>query len=328
LDERADFEQEARARWSQYFLGFVEDNVVRDKPKVRYWNVLVSDRMDAIDAEWSSIHEVLKWADKHHEDQLLLDLVMLLVHYMDSRFLNVERVEYIKDTIKIAERIGHKEEEALLRLDALAWTYIEEGRLEEAYDQIMKGRAIVEQYRSEIQTADDLLALSFAWRARVRVEQGQSEDANRFINNALSCKCNPWITSRVYMAAGDIALKQNRNKDALLFYEKTAKTIVTYGGEGRGYQIDPRIGLALLAVGNLTEARKRFNALRANEAIPIGKLYGDYGLAMIAYKEDRKEDALRLVNETRKSLSRRTTSNLLLKLINQLFQYLQNDDAK
>ena len=78
------------------------------------------------------------------------------------------------------------------------------------------------------------------------------------------------------MAAGDIALKQNRSPEALRFYEEAAKSIEEYGGEGHGYQIDPRIGLAHLGVGNLEAARNRFNALRANEAIPIGKLYGRF----------------------------------------------------
>jgi hypothetical protein len=46
---------------------------------------------------------------------------------------------------------------------------------------------------------------------------------------------------------------------------------------------------------------------------------------MVAYKENRKEEARRLADETRKSLSRRTSSNLLLKLTNQLFQELEDD---
>ena len=319
------FEKAARDRWSKYFLQFIGKTIVREKPEVRYWNALVSDRMGAIDAEWPSIQEVLKWAEQHQQDELLLDLLMLLVHYMDSRFLNLERMTYIKKAVRVAHAMGRKEEEALLRMDALGWTYVEENRLEEAYEQIMRGFHIVEQYPSEIETADDLKALGFAWRARVRIEQQQSDEASQLIESALSLTCSPWIKSRVYMAAGDIALKQNNSKDALRFYEEAAKSIQEYGGEGHGYQVDPRIGLAHLSLGNLEQARKRFNALRANEAIPIGKLYGDYGLAMVAYKEDRKEEARRLADETRKSLSRRTSSNLLLKLTNQLFQELEDD---
>jgi len=327
LNRSQRFEEEARKRWSKYFLRFVRDNIVRERPAVRYWNALVSDTMGVIDPEWSSIHEVVKWADQNQQDELLLDLVMLLVHYLDSRFLNLERMTYIKKAVKIARTMGHKEEEALLRIDALGWTYVEENRLDEAYEEITRGFNIVEQHRDEIETADDLRALGFAWRARVRIEQNQSEDATQFINSALNLNCNSWIRSRVYMAAGDIALKQNKSREALGFYEDAARSIEEYGGEGHGYQIDPRIGLAHLGVGNLEAARNRFNTLRANEAIPIGKLYGDYGLAMVAYKENEKEEARRLADETRRSLSRRITSNLLLKLTNQLFQDLERDSV-
>src|SRR5215213_746668 len=268
------FEKAARERWSKYFLRFVEENIVRKTPSVRYWNALVSDKMAVIDAEWPSIQEVLKWAEQQQKDQLLLDLLFVLVHYMDSRFLNLERMTYIKKAVKVARALGHKEEEALLRMDALGWTYVEENSLDEAYEEIMRGFNIVEQNRSEIATVDDLKALGFAWRARVRIEQKQSEEANRLIDSALKLTCSPWIKSRVYMSAGDIALKQNNGKDELRFYKDAAKSIEEYGGEGHGYQVDPRIGLAHLSLGNLDKARKRFNALRANEAIPIGKLYG------------------------------------------------------
>jgi LuxR family glucitol operon transcriptional activator len=325
LSKTPSFEKAARQRWGKYFLQFLEENIVREKPPVRYWNALVSDKMGVIDAEWPSLQEVLKWAEQQQQDKLLLDLLVLLVHYMDSRFLNLERMTYIKKAVRIARAMGHKEEEALLRMDALGWTYVEEDNLDEAYEEIMRGFNIVTQYRSEIETAEDLTALGFAWRARVRIEQKQPEEANQLIGGALNLACSPWIKSRVYMAAGDIALKQNNSKDALHFYEEAAESIEDYGGEGHGYQVDPRIGLAYLSLGNLDEARARFNALRANEAIPIGKLYGDYGLAMVAYKENRKEEARRLADETRKSLTRRTSSNLLLKLTNQLFLELDDD---
>ena len=48
---------------------------------------------------------------------------------------------------------------------------------------------------------------------------------------------------------------------------------------------------------------------------------------MVAFKENEKEEARRLADETKKSLSRRTTSNLLLKLTNQLFEDLERDSA-
>ena len=327
LNQRHKFEIGARARWSTYFLEFVRNNIVREKPDQRYWNALVSDKMAALDAEWPSIHEVVNWAYEERQDQLLLEFVMLLVHYMDSRFLNLERVTYVKKAVEITNEMGHKEDEALLRIDALGWTYVEENRLEEAYEEIMNGFNIARQLPGDSDTATDLIALGFAWRARVRIEQGRSEEATGLIQEALSIACRPWIKSRIYMAAGDIALKQNESKEALSFYEDTARSVGEYGGEGHGYQIDPRIGLAYVGTGDLKRAMEKFNALRANTDIPIGKLYGDYGLALVAYKMNQKEEARRIVSETKEALSRRTTSNLLLKLTNKLFEDLEAENV-
>lgn len=327
LNQRRKFETGARDRWSKYFLEFVRSNIVREKPAQRYWNALVSDKMEAIDAEWPSIHEVMKWADQNEQDELLLELVMLLVHYMDSRFTNLERLTYVRKAVEAAGRMGLSEDEALLRLDALGWTCVEEYRLDEAYEEIIHGFNIAEELSDRSDSATDMVALGFAWRARVRIEQGRSGEASELIKEALAIKCSPWIKSRVYMAAGDIAMKQDESRKALGFYEEAARNIDEYGGEGHGYQIDPRIGLAYLSTGNLDEAEEKFLALRANDNIPIGKLYGDYGLALVAYQRNQKEEARRLAHETREALSRRTTSNLLLKMINKLFEDIEAANA-
>jgi hypothetical protein len=99
-----------------------------------------------------------------------------------------------------------------------------------------------------------------------------------------------------------------------------------YGGEGHGYQVLPRLGLAYVGIGDIESAEEKFKALRDNENIPIGKLYGDYGLALVAYKRKQKDKARRLVKETKEALFRKTTSNLLLMLLDQLYQKIEAED--
>lgn len=314
LNERPEWEKEVRHWCSQYFLDLIRRSVCREQPEPRYWNALVTDRMAAIDPEWPSIQEVMKWADQEGNHQLLVELVMLLVHYMDSRFYNSERLSYVSKAVAAVERLGHKEDEALLRIDALGWTYVEEDRLQEAYDEIHRGFEIAEKFAKKGRT--DLRALGLAWRARVRIELAEPERAQELIRDALKIRgARPWIKFRVAMAAGDIALKRGDSKNALSYYQNAETEVNKYGGEGHGYQIAPRLGLAYLGLGRLDEARAQFSRLASFDKIAIGKLYADYGLAMVDHQKGNFQSARERLEQVKAELSRRTTSNLLLKLI-------------
>jgi tetratricopeptide (TPR) repeat protein len=302
-------------RFTEYFLEFVRERVIRPRPEPPYWNALVSDRMGELDLEWPSILQVMTWVDKDGQDEILVKLVMLLVHYMDSRFLNRERLEYVGKAVAALQKMSRKEEEALLRIDALGWTYVEESSLDEAYQEISRGFEIAQESRQE-----DLLALGLAWRARVRVERKDFERADELIGEALAIDCNPWIRFRVNMAAGDIVLKrggQDGAQAALLFYQCAAKEADSYGGEGYGYQIGPRIGLSYLGVGQIEEAERKFKELSGLEQIPIGQLYAEYGLALVARARGNLAEARVMLDNVKAKLSRltRSRSNLLLRLI-------------
>ncbi|HEX9941157.1 MAG TPA: SIR2 family protein [Thermoanaerobaculia bacterium] len=323
-EARPDVEEEARRRCSDYYLEFIKRNVIREEPKPRYWNALVSDGMDAIDAEQPIILEVMKWEDQKSREERLVEFVMLLVHYMDSRFLNAERLSYVQKAVSALEKMSgeeknalemvkRKEDEALLRIDALGWTYVEEGSLDLADREIDHGFRIAEEFARE--EKEDLRALGLAWKARVRIEQNDSASALELIDQALAIECNPWIKFRVNMSAGDIALKQGDSMSALIYYEQAEAEMKEYGPEGYGYQIDPRIGLAYLGVGRIEDAEQKFKKLWGVAQIAIGKLYAEYGLAMVAYKRGEIQSARGLMDEIKAKLSRRTTSNLLLKLI-------------
>ena len=82
-----------------------------------------------IEQEWPHMQKLLAWADEPEQDQLLVELMLLLVHYMDTSFHYNERLEYSRKAAKAADRLGRKREAALFYIDALAWILIEEGRL-------------------------------------------------------------------------------------------------------------------------------------------------------------------------------------------------------
>jgi tetratricopeptide (TPR) repeat protein len=153
-------------------------------------------------------------------------------------------------------------------------------------------------------------------------------EADRLIGYALADldRCSSWIRLRVNMAAGDIALKEGRYKEALNRYEAAHAASTDHGGEGDGYQINPRLGMALINLGDLDEAERKFEAMQELKGIPIGNLYGDYGLALVAHKRGETQQAQTLVKKARQQLEERTGSNLLSTLLNELYEKL-NDAA-
>ncbi len=331
LLQNAEFESIARGQWYKYYFEFIGNYVKRSHPSVEYWNALVSDKMDKIDVEWPTIYEVLKWSasEKNAEnDQLLLNLTFLLIHYMDSRFYNLERIKYVELAIAAANRLESKYYEALLRIDALGWTYVEENKYNEADYEIIKGIELAKQVKPPFIETNELMALGYAWAARVKIEQDRSElvdEAVKLIDQALTFTddSQPWIRFRILMAAGDISLKQNKNKEALEKYKAAKTEMVRYGGEGNYYQINPRIGLANLALGDLLEAETIFTDLSNQKKISIGKLYGDYGLALIKFKNGDIKESNHLLENVKEELSKRTSSNLLLKLIKEFEKTLK-----
>lgn len=321
----AEFIDEARQRCARHYLEFIKKRIVRTQPPVPYWNVLVTDNMKLIDPEWPIIHELMHWAESSGHGDLLVDFVMFLVHYLDSRFLNAERLEYISSAVDVLKRAPTRiADQALLRIDALGWTYVEERRWQEAHEQIDKGLILADALGN-----DDLVALAHAWKGRAQMEEGQASLANEEIEKALrgGDSRSAWIRVRIYMAAGDIAHKQGHHEQALSFFERSFASAEEYGGEGGGYQIYPRIGMALMSLGRVSEAEERFQTVHDLQGIPIGNLYGEYGLALVARSRDDSVNAEERVERARKELEDRTTSNLLWKLLKDLQMQLKNARA-
>lgn len=319
-----DFETSARRRLVAYFQKLVEASVVRDHPSTPYWNALVSEGMLKVDPEWPSILEVMRWCDDNRRKEDVFHFTLMLVHYMDSRFYNHDRLYFVEQCVHYASESNNAYEEALLRIDALGWTFGEESRFPEAIAQIEAGMSIASGLDPE---AIELMALGWAWLARVEIEQEHVEEAELLIKRALDIESPPWIRCRVLMAKGDIELKCGRGNEALTYYQDAAAASVSYGDEGRGYQTKPRIGLAFLATGDYSRAETTFRELSRFENMEIAQLYGEYGLAMVAYQRGEAVGAGALVEAVRKRLLRRTSSNLLLNMTQKLQADLERRHA-
>lgn len=310
LEDRPELRKSATDAFVQYYLEFTELNIKRKQPGPPYWNALVTDGMRKIDPEWPSIQAAMKWAS---EDDFVR-FVLLLVHYLDSRFFNEERIDCVSRAIEFLMRAKRTDEEALLRIDALGWTLAEANHFPEALEQIEKGLTIGEH--SSPASREELRSLGLAWKARILAEQGLFQEANRLITEALQFVATPtWILHRVKMAAGDIALKQGSFEKAHQYYMICAELTRKHGDEGHGYQISPRLGLACIGLKKVDEAEMHFKNIDRFEQIIVGRMYSQYGLALVAHARGKIEEANALLAEVRAQHASRGRSSLLLKLI-------------
>lgn len=305
---------------SAYLLELVRRHVVRDVPNVKYWNSLVTDNMANIDPEWPCIHQAIRWADEAGNRARLIDFMMLLVHYMNSRFLNEERLEYVNKAILAMETAGRKEDQALLRIDALGWTYLEENQIDAATREIEEGFNLLTKCAASPEKSD-LLSLAHAGRARVCAARQDFAVATDEVGGGRLFRTSPWISFRVDMAAGDIAMMQGDFVRALDFYLRAEQHAESYGGEGHGYQIHPRLGLAYVRLNSPSKARQHFARIRSATHIPIARTYGDYGLALVELGERHVEQAQSLAVPVRQKL-KGANSGLIFALMNQAYDDL------
>ncbi|MDQ2842675.1 MAG: SIR2 family protein [Acidobacteriota bacterium] len=330
-----------RRRLAEFTLQFLRKVIERNQPSVPYWNALVTESMDVIDREWPIVSEILhSLLEQNSED--IVPFTMLLVHYLDSRFLNKERIDCVSASINITQgRRAFTEQLALLKMDALGWTYIEEGNLDQARAEVEAGASLASGLPD--QQARDLEALAQAWSGRITIERAHEardncsatllfNEAELCIKRALASSANaPWILARVLMAAGDVDFKQNRYKSALDHYEAAVTEENKYGGEARNYQLAPRIGFARLelyvdakrqglnvAEYQLNEAKLKFQPLAEQKHITIGKIYGDLGLALVELTGQEASRAAEKVSTIRMDVERQSPSYVLRKMIDKL----------
>lgn len=318
-------ENEIRRRISDYARARVS-RILREQPDRPYWNALVTSKMRQLDPDWHIMRLALDWTG-HHDHEAYLELVLRLVHYMDSRFHNRLRLHRVKWALGLLEGQGRWEDEALLRMDALGWTYVEEGDLEAAAKEIAAGLALAEA-APRGQARNDLLALGRAWQARVRLEEAAAcdgEERTAALEEARTLALQArkirgpslWIQCRVFMAAGEVAMGREQYREALEHYENAACRPPLYGGEGGGYQTLPRLGLAYLKLGRLNEAEDRFKELLGLEDIAIGLHCAEFGLALVQRARGEVEAAQARIDRVRAALQPQTSTNLLLKMIDQ-----------
>ncbi len=297
LAQDRELEHRARLRWSTYFCDVVSNSIVRDLPRDRYWNTLPNAGMDQIDTERSNIFRVLEWADRESQYPLLLELTILLMHYMERRGLYTQREYYTQRSIEAARQLDNRKDEILLHIDALGWLLTEQGRLDEAEAQILAGLEQLKSLTPNDADLPDLLALGYAFLARVYLYMGNVIEARELIDRALDMKCCATIRYRVTWIAGEVTLEIGDYDASLAFYEEMNRVGREYGGEQGSTRID--VGFVYLARGDLERAVSVFKdtLLPLPTIGVVHAVQATYGLACVAYAEGAVDRAGLLAQE-------------------------------
>lgn len=302
LREQPGFEEQARVRWCDYFLQLATSLIVRDMPKERYWNSLMSTRdLARVDPEWPNLLNVLAWADQKEQDRALIELMMLLVHYMDRRGLFSTRLYYAEKAAEAAGRMEQGADEGRFRIDALGWTLMEEGRFTDAEEEIRKGLSIAQDLGAEaIDDTNDLIALAHTRLARVYLEQGKLEEASAEMVEAVSVPRRSVVQSHVSMTAGDLAHRNGDHEEAIKLYSDALQVGQQYGGPTAGFELHYRLGFAYLSAGDAAQAEIKFNQALDDERLgfTVEGLRAKYGLACVAQAKGDEDKARQLAQET------------------------------
>jgi tetratricopeptide (TPR) repeat protein len=243
---------------------------------------------------------------------------MLLVHYMHRRALFSERISYARKAAEAASRLGQKLDEALFRIDALAWTLIEAGGFPHAEEEIMRGLQIAKEMDTESTDVVEVIALGHAFLARAYMHRGDIEAASQLIDDAMSVQSRPVIAQRVTMMAGELAYVKGHYEIAIRWYHEAIRYVQEYGGDLQAIDdLHYRLGSCYLAQSDVERAKAEFQELSALQpqtgTVPFEGILGNYGLAQVAKAEGQIEEARRLAGDTLEGFSRLGTGHRLIK---------------
>lgn len=343
LAEQPDFEQGARGRWSQFFLDFAARYARWEQVSERYWYSLATDQtMFQLDPEWANLQSTLEWADKNAQYDLLVDLMMYLVHQMDTRGLFIERIHYVRRAIEAALQLGQTRDAALFEIDGLGWTLVEEDRYDEAEAAIMRGLKHVQISDIGSEDQNNLEALGYAHLARVHLRRGDTQAALEWIKKTRFKDSSGSVQVTVLMIAGEIehdwgcleikagAVEKASThfQEAILYLEQSARCDEDVRGFAATFHATwNRLASVYLAQGELQMARETFHKVLSNHqrVRRTEHIRATYGLSQVAEAEGDIETAYEFAKEAFEKLFRLRVCPVML---NEIKSFLASLEAQ
>lgn len=322
-------------RWVRYHIDFAKRCIEANPPPaggtgMAYWVSLSGGDKLAIDARWPSIRKVLAHlvsspGDADRDDEALVTLVNLLVHYMFRRSLFSDRVECARRAAEAAQRLERKLDAALLRIDALGWLLIEAARPESAAQEIRRGLQLVDEANPDTQDTRDVRALGHAYLARALLHLGRFAEAQAEIGSIRFDNLSPIIAHRVALVEGELFYGMGAYDPAIESFMRAKAYIDQYARNSDDLQGDDdvhyRIGMCHLRLGRAQEAQAEFTRISGidDQNMTFEAALGTYGLAQLALQADNHDDAVRHARAARAVFA---ALGISFRLMDELDQFL------
>ncbi|WP_338787784.1 NB-ARC domain-containing protein [Metabacillus sp. FJAT-53654] len=300
LSENQEFKKEARNRWGQYYINYLETHLKREQPNSIYWSYLLGRDLEQMKKEWPNILKVIKWASETGQTELLIELVTRISHFL-SRINLPLRIEFGLKAADYANQLGKNTLEAFFRIDTVGWALMEVNDSDGALLQIESGLKILEQLNSHHTDVYDLKVWGLALKSKLFLKVGNSEKAEAILEEVKNISTTPIIQHRVLLVRGDLCLLRRKDEEAIQLYEAANEISTMYGGE-KTIEAYFNLGIAYVNCNEFEKAEATFNHILydKNKANQIELIYYHYGIALLL---SRKGDYTKAQKSNQKAIN-------------------------
>ncbi|MGM0884218.1 MAG: transcriptional regulator [Bacillota bacterium] len=298
LSENKTFESEARQRWSQYYIDYLDTYLKRDKPEAPYWNCLLGRDLERVKREWPNIAKLMEWASAEEHSELLIQLMLRLSHFL-SRVNLPMRIEYGLKAARAALSFNRETLSSLFLIDTVGWALLEIGLLDEGLRRIEAGLRILEELDPSDPEVQDLKVLGLAFKAKYYLKTDQREKVAEILDVSRDVYCTPLIKHRILLIRGDLCLQNGEFSDAIHCYEQANEVSKSYGGE-KTIEAYFNLGISYVKCSEYEKAESAFDQLLYNrsKANQIELIYYQYGMAQLLHRKGNNAEALLLTQKT------------------------------
>lgn len=297
LSENQEFEKEARNRWSQYYLNYLETHLKREQLNSGYWSYLLGRNLDKMKKEWPNILKVIKWAGQAGQKELYIELVTRISHFL-SRVNLPLRIEYGMKAADCANQLEKHTLEAFFRIDTAGWALMEVNDLNGALQQIETGLTVLERLNADHPDVNDLTVWGLALKAGLCLKARNPEKAEAILAEIVNLPATPVIQHRVLLVRGDLCFLRKNYEESIQLYEKANEISTIYGGE-KTIEAYFNLGVAYVHCEEFKKAESSFDHILydKNKANQIELIYYHYGMAQLLSRKGNDAKALQSIEK-------------------------------